>query len=458
MKIKSEIFKAYDIRGIYPKEINEEIAYKAALAYANFLPKARTIVLGTDFRNSSLSLKESVIKGLTDGGKNIIDIGQVPTPILYFAVAHYNHDGGIEITASHNPKEYNGLKLQKEQALPIYGANGIYEIRDAVLNNKLVKVKKETTVKQKDVVPDYIDYLVSRVNLKRPLKIIIDSGNGACGMIPEQIFKKLGCEVETLYGEPDGDFPNHLADPYEEETLSELKYQVRTKKADIGIAYDGDGDRVGIVDEKGRVVSGDHQLMILIREVLKEFKGKVVVEVRSSNVILDDIKKHGGTPIMAPAGHAYVLDEVFKNKAVVGGEITGHIYFPKHYYDYDDAIFVSLKIAEIVAKLDGLSAYIDSLPTANASPEYFADCPAEEKKERMAALTKYLKDNNYDFLDIDGVRINLPNGWALARPSNTTPFIKCRFEGNTAKDLEEIQNKINPIFKKFGIIIKELEK
>ncbi len=456
-EINKFIFKAYDIRGVYPTDLNEDITYKSALAYANFLSDANPIVLGADFRQSSPALKEAAIKGLRDGGKNVIDIGQVPTPVLYFGIAHYKHDGGIQITASHNPKEYNGLKLQKEQAIPVYGENGIFEIRDAVLNDDLKKVEAETTVEQKDIVPEYIEYLVSKTKLKRPLKIIIDSGNGACGMIPEKIFKKLGCEVITIFGDPDGTFPNHLADPYEEDTLVELQKKVIEEKADMGIAYDGDGDRVGIIDEKGRVVHPDHQLIILIRKVLSEFKGKVVVEVRCSNVILKDIKEHGGEPVMEVAGHAYVLDGVFKNDAVFGGELTGHIYFPKHYYYYDDGIFVSLKFAEIVSELGSLADHIDTLPVANASPEYFIDCPDEYKEERMNKLKDYLKEKKYDFLDIDGVRINLKNGWALARPSNTAPLIKCRFEGNTKEDLADIQKEIGSIFKKFDIVIKELE-
>ena len=456
-EINKFVFKAYDIRGIYPTDLNDDIAYKAALAYANFLPKADPIVICADYRNSSPAIKEAVIKGLMDGGKNIIDIGQGPTPLLYFGIAHYNHGGGIQITASHNPKEYNGLKLQKEKALPIYGENGIFEIRDKVLNNQLEKIETETTIEKKDILQDYIEHLVSKTKLKRPLKIIIDSGNGACGTIPEKIFKKLGCDVTTIFGEPDGNFPNHIADPYKEETLTELKKKVLEEKADLGIAYDGDGDRVGIIDEKGRFVSGEHQLIMLSREVLKEFKGTVVYEVRSSKVMLNDIKEHGGEPIMAVAGHAYVLDSVFKNNAVFGGELTGHIYFPKHYYYFDDGIFVSLKLAEIVSNLDSLADYVDTLPVAHASPEYFVDCPDEKKEERMNNLKDYLKENKYDVLDIDGVRINLKNGWALARPSNTAPLIKCRFEGDTEVDLKKIQKEIGEIFKKFDIVIKELE-
>ncbi|MBT3356492.1 phosphomannomutase/phosphoglucomutase [bacterium] len=455
MEINPHAFKAYDIRGLYPEDVNEEVAYKTGLAYANFLKDAKKIVVGVDFRHSSPALKEALIEGLTDGGKDVVDIGEVPTPILYFGIAHYKYDGGIEITASHNAGEYNGIKLQKEKALPIYGENGIYDIRDAVLSNDLHKAKEKGSVETKEIVGEYMDYLVSKIQLKRSLKIVIDCGNGACGFIPEKIFKKLGCEVETIFGEPDGDFPNHIADPYREENMQDLKKKVLESGADIGIAFDGDGDRVGLIDKRGRIISGEHQLMLLYRRVLKEVKGKIVMEVRTSKVALGDIEKHGGEPVMAVAGHAYVLDSVFKEKAVFGGETTGHIYFPKHYYDYDDGIFTALKLAEVVAENEDFEKCIDELPVAFASKEYFVDCPDEEKAGRMGSLADYLRENEYDFLDIDGVRINFPNGWALARPSNTTPHIKCRMEGDTLEDLKDIEAKARELFGKFDINIEE---
>lgn len=456
MEINPHAFKAYDVRGVYPEDVNEDVAYKTGLAYANFLKDAKKIVVGVDYRHSSPALKKALIEGLTDGGKDVVDIGEVPTPILYFGIAHYKNDGGIEITASHNSGEYNGIKLQKEGAMPIYGENGIFDIRDAVLNNDLVVAENKGSItKQEGVVDEYIDYLVSKVELKRPLKIVIDSGNGACGFIPEKIFKKLGCEVETIFGEPDGDFPNHIADPYREENMQDLKKKVLETGADIGIAFDGDGDRVGLIDKKGRIASGEHQLMLLYRRVLSEMKGKVVMEVRTSKVALNDIENHGGEPVMAVAGHAYVLDSVFQEGAVFGGETTGHIYFPKHYYDYDDGLFTAIKLAEVVAENENFEDYLDTLPVAFASKEYFVDCPDEKKSERMGALADYLKENEYDFLDIDGVRINFPNGWALARPSNTTPHIKCRMEGDTPEDLIEIETNAKELFAKFGINIEE---
>lgn len=455
MKINPHAFKAYDIRGVYPDDVNEEVAYKTGLAYANFLKDAKKIVVGADFRHSSPSLKKSLIEGLTDGGKDVVDIGEVPTPVLYFGIAHYKHDGGIEITASHNTGECNGIKLQKEKALPIYGENGIYDIRDAVLKNDLHKAETKGSVEEKEVVEEYIDYLATKVQLKKPLKVVLDCGNGACGFIPEKLFKRLGCEVETIFGEPDGDFPNHVADPYREENVEDLRKRVLEVGADLGIAFDGDGDRVGLIDKRGRIVSGEHQLMLLYRRVLDEMKGKVVMEVRTSKVALNDIEACGGEPVMAIAGHAYVLDAVFKEKAVFGGETTGHIYFPKHYYDYDDGIFTALKLAEVITEQENFEEYLDSLPTAFASKEYFVDCPDDQKKERMGALATHLRENEYDFLDIDGVRINFPNGWALARPSNTTPHIKCRMEGDTPEDLIDVETKARKLFSEFEINIEE---
>lgn len=455
MRFLPSIFRAYDIRGVYPSEINEEITYKIALAYRKILPEAKEIVAARDMRISSPALFSSLARGLNDAGFNLTDVGMVPAPVFYFAIAHWKKDGGIMVTASHNPKEYNGLKIQSKDAKPVVGETGIFEMEKVVSSGKSVKTEKKGSIAKKDVLNEYINYVLQKIKLKRPLKLILDSGNGTCGTIPEKIFSRLGCTVKTIFAEPDGTFPNHAPDPHDEKNLVSLQKEVLKNHADLGLAYDGDGDRLGVVDERGRIVSADFILMILARQALSAKKGPVVFEVRCPNTLFEDAKKHGGKPLITRVGHSYVLDEIIKRKAVFGGELTGHIYLPYCYYNYDDAIFSGLKIAEIVSSLDvPFSKYIDSLPRGHASPEIFIDCPDDKKFRIVDELKEYLKKNKYDFLGIDGARINFAHGWGLVRASNTTPHIKCRFEGDTEGHLQEIISEVTGILKRFGVEIK----
>ncbi|MBI2675812.1 MAG: phosphomannomutase/phosphoglucomutase [Candidatus Aenigmarchaeota archaeon] len=447
------IFRAYDIRGVYPEEIDEESAYRIALAYSKIFHDAKEIAVGHDGRKSSIRLYENISKGLSDSGINVMNIGLVPTPLMYFSVCHYGLSGGIEVTGSHNPKEWTGLKLQGKDAVPITWEKGIGRIKEFVLSGKIGKSdkKEKGKIKSHDPVPDYIRHLSGRAKLKRKLKIILDSGNGSCGLIPERIFKKLGCDVKTIFGNVDTDYPNHAPDPHQKDTLSHLRQTVIKEKADVGFAFDGDGDRVGMVDEKGEIVETDSILIMLARKALAMKKGDVVVEVRSSMALLEDIKRHGGRPIMGRAGHAYVLEEVMKRKAVFGGEVTGHLYFPLEYYPYDDGIFVALKLAEIVSEYGKISGYISALPEAFASEEVFIESSDEEKFQIIKRIVKYLKKENYKVLDIDGARIDFGNGWGLIRASNTTPHIKVRWEGKTEKDRKEIGKRLKGILEGYRL-------
>lgn len=451
MKINPIIFRAYDIRGLCPQDLNEAVAYKIGLAFSNFLKNIKEVVVGRDYRLGSLALRNALLKGLQDGGKDVVDLGEIPVPVFYFGISHYKKEGGLMITGSHLGKEYNGIKIQKEKAIPVVGETGIYKMRDMIIKNQLKIIKKETKVIEKNIVQDYIDYVSSKIKLSRPLKIILDTGNGACGDIPERAFKKLGCDVFTLYKEPDGNFPNHNADPHDLETLKDLQKEVLRQKADFGLAYDGDGDRVGLVDEKGRAVSADFILIMLARQALEYKKGNIVYEIRVSKALFEDAENHGGKVFISKIGHAYVLLEILKRKAIFGGEFTGHLYFNYCYYPYDDGIFTGLKLAEIISQLPKLSDYVDTLPRYHASPEIFIESPDEEKFEIVENLQRYLREKKFDFIDIDGARINFLEGWALIRASNTGPFIKCRFEGETEKDLIEVERKALEIFKKVGV-------
>lgn len=456
-KINPNIFRAYDIRGVYPRDINEKLARTIAGAYAQLYPRAKKLVVARDTRLSSPSLAKAVIKGLVGEDRKVIDIGLAPDPLFYFSIFHRRFDGGIMISGSHNTKEYNGLMLHvrknnQDQSEDVIGRD-LQRIKEITMKGDVFTGKKageKGEISRLDVSENYIDYVSQKISLKRPLKIIIDSGNGACGFLPEQIFKKLGCDVQTVYGEFDGNFPHHLPDPYEEENLKDIKKKVLQSRADLGFAFDADGDRVATIDNKGRAVSGDFCLLMLALRALKKKKGPVVHCMRVSKAFLDELKKRGVKSCFSISHHNAVIDKIIEKRAVFGGEITLHFLFPLDYYLCDDAVFSSLKIAEAASGCGDFAKYIDTLPRHYASKEVFIDTPDEEKFKIIENLQKCLRAENYDFIDVDGARINFPHGWALARAANTSPYIKCRFEGETKNALIEIEKKALEIFKKAG--------
>jgi len=459
-KINSNIFRAYDIRGIYPTNLNEEVAYRIAKAFGDLYSQAQKIVVARDPRLSSPSLAKAVRKALVEIGKEVIDINIAPDSLFYFSIFHYQLDGGIMVSGSHNPKEHNGLTLHvkkpgEETSEDVIGKD-LEKLKELVLKNKGTKTSfQKGKITALNPSQDYLDYVTGRTNFKRPLKIVIDSSNGATGFLPEKIFQKLGCQTKTLYGDFDGTFPHHLPDPYEEENLEDAKKEVLKRKADIGFVYDCDGDRIGVLDNRGHVVSGDSCLLMLARQVLQNKKGPVVHDMRVSKAFLDEMKKQGVETYFSVSHHNAVINKIIETGAVFGGEITLHFLFPLDYYLCDDAIFASLKLAEIASKQKDLAEYVDNLPRYYASPEVFIDTTDEAKFKIIKNLQDYLRENNYDFIDIDGARINFPNGWALARAANTTPYIKCRFEGDTKEDLIEIEKKALEIFEKVGIPVTE---
>ncbi|MCK4355035.1 phosphomannomutase/phosphoglucomutase [Candidatus Parcubacteria bacterium] len=457
-KIDPYIFRAYDIRGKYPQELNQESAYRIAMAFSALYPDAKKIVVARDPRHSSPFLFKSVTDALVKSGKEVINIGIAPDPLFYFTIFHHKMDGGIMISGSHNPKGHNGLTLHIRE--------NDEEISKDVVEDDLEKIKElaikgEVLTKEGGKITnfnpenEYIDYVTNKISLKKPLKVVVDSGNGACGYLPEKVFKKLGCQVKILYPEYDGNFPNHLPDPYEEENLQDIKNEVIKEKADIGFAYDTDGDRVGVINNKAELVNGDFCLLMLAQQALRKKKGPVVHDMRVSKAFLDEMKRQGVKTYFSISHHNAVIRKIIETNAVFGGEITLHFLFPLDYYLCDEAIFASLKIAEVISEHNNFAEYVDSLPRYCASPEIFIDADDDKKFGIIENLQNYLQENNYDFIDVDGARINFQNGWALARAANTTPIIKCRFEGNTEKDLIEIEKKALEIFKEVGIPITE---
>ncbi len=458
-KIDPYIFRAYDIRGKYPKELNQESAYRIAMAFSVLYPDAKKIVVARDPRHSSPFLFKSIANALLKAGKEVIDIGIAPDPLFYFTIFNYKTDGGIMISGSHNPKEYNGLTLHIRK--------NNQEVSEDVVEDDLEKIK-ELAVKKEEISAgqkgritnfnpedEYIDYVTNKISLKKPLKIMVDSGNGACGYLPEKVFKKLGCRVKILYPEHNGDFPNHLPDPYKEENLQDIKSEMIKEKADIGFAYDTDGDRVGVISNRAESVNGDFCLLMLALQALEKKKGPVVHDMRVSKAFLDEMEKQGVKTYFSISHHNAVIKKVIETNAVFGGEITLHFIFPLDYYLCDEAIFASLKVAEVASQHNNFAEYVDNLPRYCASPEIFIDADDDKKFGIIENLQNYLRENNYDFIDVDGARINFPNGWALARAANTTPIIKCRFEGDTEKDLIEIEKKSLDIFKKVGVPVTE---
>jgi len=456
--INPTIFRAYDIRGIYPQELNEELAGEIARAYAHLYPGAQKLAVARDSRLSSPLLFKNITDSLMEEGREVIDIGVAPDSLFYFSIFHYKFDGGIMISGSHNPKDYNGLTLHIRKSGKKDSEDVIEEdlkkIKDLVTKGESSKKANKTgKITTFDPTEDYINYISEKIGLRRSLKIIIDSGNGAMGFLPEKIFKRLGCQIKTIYGEPDGTFPHHLPDPYQEENIQDIKKEVLAEEADLGFAYDSDGDRVALIDNKGRLVNGDFCLLMLALQALNKKKGPIVHDMRVSKSFLDEMRKQGIKTYFSISHHNAIIKKIIETNAIFGGEVTLHFLFPLEYYLCDDALFASLKLAEITSMQQDFSKYIDSLPYYYTSPEVFIETDDEKKFKIIENLQNYLRENDYDFINIDGARINFPHGWALARAANTTPFIKCRFEGDTEENLTKIEKESLEIFKKTGIPI-----
>jgi phosphomannomutase/phosphoglucomutase len=456
-KINPYMYREYDIRGIYP-DLNYDSSYKTALAYHKVLPDIKTVVIGQDVRASSDEVKKGFIDGLVAVGIRVTDIGTVPIPVVLFANIHYHYDGGIMITGSHNPKEYTGIKIHKAGACPVYGEE-LHQIRDCVLNNDLPVANRQGSIEEKNVLDEYIQHTIKNIKISKPLKIVIDVGNGVCGYLPEKIFKKSGCRVKTLYGEFDSNFPHHLPDPYEPKNLQDLIVEVKKEKADLGFAYDGDGDRTGFIDNQGNIMTGNDILLMLARKTLEKYQGAIVCETRTSLAFLEEMAKLGARVIFSVGFHTAILNNIVAHKdAVFGGETTGHIYFPRENYLYDDAIFASLKLAEIASEQTDFTGYINSLPRYVKTPELFIDSDDAKKKQLVENFIELVKKKQLEFIDVDGARVVFPKGWASVRMSNTTPLIKAIFEGKTQKDLKEIVDQILPMMTEAGIELSDNNK
>ena len=438
MQVTKSIFREYDIRGIYPEEINEDVINEIAKAISIKCEQENVskICVGRDGRLSGESLLSSLSSSLSDYGIDVENIGLVTTPLLYFAAKNNKYKSGVMITGSHNPKNYNGVKLVINDK-PVSGSE-IY---------KLIQEHKDTSdTSGKITIIDFRDKYISEVlkNIKleinKEIKVVIDCGNGAAGCIAPKLFKDLGCEVIELYSEVDGNFPNHHPDPGKIENLKELIAKVIDTKADLGLAFDGDGDRVGLITDKGDVVFPDKILMMLSEEILKKEKGSIIFDVKCSNALPEIIKKSGGNPIMSPTGHFHIKNGIKEHNPLLAGEMSGHIFFNDKWYGFDDGHYSGARIIELISlKNDSISNINDKLPKLYSTPELNISVTDENKFKIIEDFSSQCSLQG-EKITIDGLRINFPNGWGLIRASNTTPKLVMRFEGDSMEALNGIQN------------------
>jgi phosphomannomutase/phosphoglucomutase len=441
------IFRAYDIRGIFGKDLTEEVGTKIGAAFATLLD-GKTVVVGRDVRISGEKLRDAMISGLVSRC-NVTDVGVVPTPLLYFAANRLRKDAGIMVTASHNPPQWNGFKAFRGQRGSIYGKD-MEKIKQyaKIVDPKMLGEKRGKVVSYEGIIPEYQDFVQSKIQLERKLKVVADTANGTCGLVAPALFERLRCNILTLNQKPDGTFPAHLPVP-KAETLGELMKEVVRRKADFGVGYDGDGDRAVFIDEKGNLIPGDLTLLVFAKDVLQKHRGgKVVYELSCSMAVEEYVKKLGGIPLVERVGHTFIMDKMISEKALLGGEKSSHFYFAD-VYGMDDGVFASLKLAEIISKSDEkLSEMVASLPQYPSVYEKNFECADNLKFSFIEKLRSRFKEYGLKTLDIDGVKLIEEDGWVILRASNTEPVIRISAEARTEKKLEEL----------YDFAVKELNK
>lgn len=451
------IFRAYDIRGIADEDLTDEVVELIGRAYGTHMVRNghRLVSVGRDVRLSSERIKNALSRGILSTGLDVIDVGVVPTPALYFSIVHLRTDGGVMVTGSHNPIEFNGLKLN-EGLLSLYGD------QIQILKRIVEKVDFEEGTGQlttREIVSDYKQMLKERIRIRRPFKLVIDAGNGTAGPIAPDVYEELGCEVVRLYCEPDGTFPNHLPDPTVLKYIEKLREKVVEEKADLGFGYDGDADRVGVIDEKGRVVFADQLLALLSMEVLSKNPGGVILfDVKCSQMLPEVIEKAGGVPLMWKTGHSLIKKKMKEEGAPLAGEMSGHIFFKDGYFGFDDGIYASFRLVQYLStQRKKLSELVGELPQFISTPEIRIACPDEDKFEVVKRLTEAFKQE-YEIIDVDGARVLFGDGWGLVRASNTQPILVLRFEAKTEERLAQIRNVFREKLSLFPMVkVEELE-
>jgi phosphomannomutase/phosphoglucomutase len=439
VKVPPTIFREYDLRGIAGQDLTPGVAERIGRSVSTYLHRQgrHRIALGRDCRLSSGVLRDGLAEGLLAGGLEVHDIGICPTPLLYYAIRHLELEGGIMITGSHNPPDYNGFKVAAGDQT-IHGEQ-IQELRRILDNGDLAEGKG--TVVLRDVQADYLSELAAKFSLSRKLKVVVDCGNGTGSLTNPSLLERIGCQVTRLYCEMDGNFPNHHPDPTVPVNLHDLIRAVRETGADVGVAYDGDADRIGVVDDAGAVLWGDQLLILYAREILRNRPGASIIgEVKCSKNLFADIRRHGGNAIMWKAGHSLIKAKMKEVHAAVAGEMSGHMFFADEYYGFDDALYATCRLLRILDSSDiPLSRMLDDLPKTYSTPEIRVDCP-DSKKFEVVEKAKTHFSSLYNTVTVDGVRIELEDGWGLVRASNTQPVLVLRFEADSEVRLGEIRN------------------
>jgi len=440
-----KVFREYDIRGIAGSEITDSDVSILGRAFGTYMARQgkRRIVVGRDCRLTSDRYRDLLIKGLLESGMDIIDIGVCPTPLLYFAIRHLDREGGMMITASHNPPEYNGFKV----------CNGFDTIAGAEIQ-KLGHIVQsgdftsaEGRIDHFDILTPYLDFVAGNIRLEGSLRVGVDAGNGTGGPVATAILKRLGCEIYPIYCDMDGTFPNHEPDPTIMENLEDLRNLILKERLDVGVAYDGDSDRLGVVDHRGEVVFGDKLMVIFAREILSRRPGSVFIsEVKCSKTLYDDIEKRGGHAVMWKTGHSLIKAKMKEVDAQLAGEMSGHIFFKDRYFGFDDAIYASCRLLEVLTRTGKrIPELLDGIPATHTTPEIRIECPDEIKFEVVERAKREFKGKNLKVIDIDGARITFPDGWGLVRASNTQPVLVLRYEAETMDRLGEIRDMIEPM-------------
>jgi len=441
------IFREYDIRGVAGTDIDEQLAYRLGKAFAAMLAKdeQRAVSVARDVRLSGEVLQAAVMRGLCDAGQDVIDLGMIPTPLAYYSVFHMHTAGCIMVTASHNPSPDNGFKLMIGQE-SLHGQD-IQELKK-LIQHDVATAPMHGTITSHTIQPDYEDFVASdcalSLPLSNPLKVVIDAGNGPSGMIAAPLYRRMGCDVIELYCQPDGTFPNHHPDPTIEENMRDLADKVRETHADLGIAFDGDGDRIGIIDEQGNIIWADMLLLLLANELLKEHPAATIIsEIKSSQHLYSGIHEAGGNAIMWRTGHSLIKAKMKETHALLAGEMSGHIFFADRFYGFDDAVYAGARIIQILtAKKQPLSAFFQHIPHTEVTPEIRIPCPDALKFQCVDDAIQHFTSLNYKVIQIDGMRIEFGDAWGLLRASNTQAALTLRFEAPSLEHLNKIRQLI----------------
>jgi len=447
-KINPYIFREYDIRGKVTEDFPEHVVVKLGKAFGTFVKRAggNEIALSGDIRLTTPDLMNWFKEGVLSTGTDIINLGILPTPVNYYSMFHLGVSGAVQITGSHNPPEFNGFKFSLDKKA-FFGNDiqSLYKLMDSMDFES-----GEGTEARYKILPKYKEMILEKITIERPMKVVMDSGNAAGGINGPDVFKSLGIDLKELYSEPDGTFPNHHPDPTVEENMLDLIAEMKTGKYDVGVAFDGDADRVGVVDETGDIIWADQLMAIFLPEIIENGED-ILFDVKCSQALEDMINRYGGNPIMWKTGHSLIKQKMGELDCKLGGEMSGHIFFADDYFGYDDALYVAARLVQLLSRTDRkLSELKAEIPVYYSTPEMRLEAENDEEKFRIAKEAVAYFTENYDCITVDGVRIKFGDGWGLVRSSNTQPVIVCRFEANSPERKDEIMNLVLGKLNEFG--------